>query len=259
MARTIGFFSGKGGSGKTTLAINLGVIFAKHYGKDVTLIDCNLSNSHVGLYLGMYNYHASLNHVLQNEYDLEDAVYSHHSGMKILPASVYPDAFSGMDTEKLKAVIKKLSKTNDIILLDTAPSLGREVMAALRASEDVIYIANPHLPSVIDVIRCQSISRSHSLGIALNMVHSDKNEMKTHEIEYLTELPVIASVPYDKLMQKSIASKTPIVMLDKKSAASVQMQRLAVRLIEGDYVEDKKSPLTALLNLKFLVGSRLSS
>src|SRR3989344_8902048 len=132
MARVIGIFSGKGGSEKTTTATNLAAILAKKYGKTVTLVDCNLTTSHVGLHLGMYNYHVSLNHVLRNEYDVKDAIYSHHSGMKVIPASVSLNDVRGVDVDKLSDVVKKLNDTNDFILLDASPGLGREAYAAFK-------------------------------------------------------------------------------------------------------------------------------
>lgn len=241
MARVIGIFSGKGGAGKTTLSVNLGAILAKHYGHDVTLVDCNLTTSHVGLHLGMYNYNVSLNNVLRDEYDVQDAVYSHHSGLKVLPASVSLTDVKGVDIEKLSEVVKKLDSMNDIILLDAAPSLGREAYSAFKAAEDVLYVSNPHLPSIVDIIRCQSIAAEtniNPLGIALNMVSKDKHEMKVAEVEYLTELPVIASIPYDKRIKQSLALKTPITLLKPNSPSSREMFRLASRLVEGEYIDN---------------------
>ena len=51
MARIIGIVSGKGGVGKTTLGINLGAALAHHLKKNVTIVDCNVTTSHLGLYL----------------------------------------------------------------------------------------------------------------------------------------------------------------------------------------------------------------
>ena len=64
MTRIIGVVSGKGGVGKTTLVANLGAALASLYKKDVIVVDCNVTTSHLGLYLGMYYYPISLNKVL---------------------------------------------------------------------------------------------------------------------------------------------------------------------------------------------------
>ena len=241
MARVIGIVSGKGGSGKTTVAVNLGAIFARHYGKDVTLVDCNLTTSQFGLHLGRYNYHVTLNHVLRNEYDVEDAIYSHHSGMKVVPSSVSLMDIKSVDVGKLKDVVRKLSTMNDIILLDAAPCLGREAASTFRASDDLLYISNPYMPAVVDIIRSQTLANElgcNPLGIAMNMVSNDKHEMKPHEIEYLTDLPIIATIPYDSHVRHSLAIKSPVIMEKPNSPASRAMFRLAARIVEGEHIED---------------------
>jgi cell division ATPase MinD len=244
LARVIGIFSGKGGPGKTTVAVNLASIFAKRYGKDVTLVDCNLTTAHVGFHLGMYNYNVALNHILRDEYNIEDAIYNHHSGMKVVPASVSLSDIKGVDIEKLKEIVKKLDEMNDIIILDAGPGLGREASSAFRATQDVLYVSNPFLPAIIDILRCQSVAAetgTNPLGIVLNMVTKDKHEMKNNEIEYLTELPVIASIPYDKEVRRSLAMKTPVAMLRPNSSSGKEFNRLAARLVEGEAAMDEAS------------------
>ena len=254
MARVIGIFSGKGGPGKTTVAVNLGAILAKKYGKDVTLVDCNLTTSHVGFHLGMYNYNIALNHVLRDEYGVDDAIYRHHTGMKVMPASVSLSDLKGVDIEKLKDVVKKLDESNDVIILDAGPGLGREAASAFRAAQEILYVSNPYLPSIIDILRCQSVAAetgAHPIGIVLNMVSKDRHEMKINEIEYLTELPVISAIPYDRDIKKSLAMKVPITMMKPKSAASREMYRLAARLVEGESVQTETFAQFLKQRLKF--------
>ncbi|MFH0961922.1 MAG: AAA family ATPase, partial [archaeon] len=83
--RVIGIISGKGGVGKTTLVSNLGAVLAEEFKKDVVVLDCNFTTSHLGLYLGLYQTPITLNTVLQGKAELEDAIYTHRSGMKVIP------------------------------------------------------------------------------------------------------------------------------------------------------------------------------
>ena len=89
MARVIGIVSGKGGVGKTTLASNLGIALSK-FGRNVTLVDCNVTTSHLGFYFGLYDYPVTLNQVLKGEASLESATYF-SNGVKIIPASLELD------------------------------------------------------------------------------------------------------------------------------------------------------------------------
>ena len=70
MTRVIGVISGKGGVGKTTVVANLGAIFAQKYKKDVVIVDCNVSTSHLGLYLGMYYTPITLKQVLKGDAEI---------------------------------------------------------------------------------------------------------------------------------------------------------------------------------------------
>jgi len=155
LARIISIVSGKGGVGKTTVGLNIGAALAKHFNKNVTLVDCNVTTSHVGLYLGMYYCPITLNKVLRGEYKIDEAVNEHYSGMNVIPASLSLSDLDGVDITELRNKLKGLFTNNDIILLDGSPGLGREGVAALKASDEVLYITNPYIPFVMDIVRCQ--------------------------------------------------------------------------------------------------------
>ncbi|MCS7123299.1 MAG: P-loop NTPase, partial [Candidatus Aenigmarchaeota archaeon] len=52
MGNVIGIISGKGGVGKTTITVNLGVTLVKYFAKRVCVIDGNITAPNLGLYLG---------------------------------------------------------------------------------------------------------------------------------------------------------------------------------------------------------------
>ena len=238
MTRVIGIISGKGGVGKTTVALNLGAVLAKHFNRNVTIVDCNVTSSHLGLHLGIYNHPTNLNKALRGELEMEKAGYQHSTGMNVIPASVHLEDLKGIDITDLSEKIKTMSDPDKIILLDSSPGFGREAMAAIRASDELVCITNPYIPSIMDVVRCKKlineIKKNH-LGIVLNMVNREKYELTKNEVEHLTGIPVISSIPYDKNVNKSLALKTPVAMLNPKSSASKEIFRLASNLIEEEY------------------------
>ncbi|MEM5794215.1 MAG: cell division ATPase MinD [Candidatus Aenigmatarchaeota archaeon] len=241
MARVIGIISGKGGVGKTTLTANLGASLAHFFKKNVTVIDCNITTSHLSLYLGIHFCPTSLNKVLRNEISIEEALYKHYSGANIVPASLSWKDLEGVDVIQIKDSIKKLFDKTDIILLDAAPGLGREALAAIKACDEVIFVTMPYVPCVMDIIRCLEVVNEigvKPLGIVLNMVGNERYEMKKKEIEQLTGLPVIASIPSDKNVLKSLALRTPVVLFNKKSKASREIIKLAGNLIGENYREE---------------------
>jgi len=61
MSRLIGVISAKGGVGKTTVVSNLSVALAKVFHKRVTVVDCNITTSHLSLHFGAYSHPITLN------------------------------------------------------------------------------------------------------------------------------------------------------------------------------------------------------
>ncbi|MEM7817082.1 MAG: cell division ATPase MinD [Candidatus Aenigmatarchaeota archaeon] len=231
MARIIGIISGKGGVGKTTVGLNLG---AKHHKKNVTLVDCNVTTSHLSLYLGMYYCPITLNKVLRGEADIEESLHQHFSGMKVIPASLSLSDLEGIDITELRDNLKNIFHKNDFIFLDGSPGLGREAMATIKASDELLYVTNPYIPFIMDVIRCQEVANEigiKSIGIVLNMVHRKKHEMTKHEIEELTKLPVICSIPFDTNVHKSLALKMPVALYKPRSQASKELFKLASHVV----------------------------
>ena len=239
MTRVIGIVSGKGGVGKTTTVANVGTALASHFKKSVIIVDCNITTSHLSLYLGMYYSPVTLNQVLTGKAKLSDAIYDYHvPGLRVIPASLSLKDLRGVDISRLKNTIKKLSGEADIVLLDSAPGLGREAMATMRASDEVLFISTPFVPSTMDIIKSHQVALEvgiKPIGIMLNMVGKERYELGVDEVEQLAELPVVISVPMDKNVLRSLALKTPVVLFDPKSPASRQFFTLAGKLIGENY------------------------
>jgi cell division ATPase MinD len=216
LSRTIGIFSVKGGVGKTTVVINLGALIATKYKKNVVIVDCNITTSHLSLYLGMYYSPITLNKVLRDEVSIYDAIYDHFTGVKVIPASLSLTDLKGVDITRLKDVLSEITDKYDLMILDAAPGLGRESLAAIRASDEIIFVSTPYIVPIVDIVRGLQVVKDAGvkpMGIVLNMVKGDKYELTAKEITNLTGLPVIASIPYDENVLKSLNLKTPVVEL----------------------------------------------
>ena len=239
MTRIIGVVSGKGGVGKTTLVANLGAALASVFKKDVIVVDCNVTTSHLGLYLGMYYYPISLNKVLSDQVSIDNAIYDYSiSGMRIIPASLSIDDLRGIDVSKLKASIKKLFGKADIVLLDSAPGLGREAMSTMRAADEILYIMTPFVPPMMDVIKCNTVAGElglKPLGVVMNMTGEGRHEVTPEEVEQIVELPVISMIPRDKNVLRSLSAKLPVIDYNPNSASSQEIIRLAASLIGEEY------------------------
>lgn len=239
LSRIIGVISGKGGVGKTTIVINLGAALASKFKKDVIIVDCNVTASHLGLYLGMYYYPVSLNQVLSGEVRIDKAIYNYSiPGMRIIPASLSLNDLKGVDVAELKKHIKTLFGSADFIFLDGAPGFGREVMATIQASDELLFITTPFIPTIIDTMKCFNVASeigAKPLGIVLNMSGEGRHELFPNEIEQLVELPVISEIPRDKNVIKSLAAKLPVIDYNPRAKASKEIMKLAAHIAGETY------------------------
>jgi septum site-determining protein MinD len=240
MGRVIAIASGKGGVGKTTLVTNLGITFSKYLNKKTTIVDCNLTNSHLSLYLGMYYSPYTLNDVLKRKVSIEEASYEYASGIYIVPAALSFRNLVSVQSSRLENIARALEKKNDLVILDCSPGLGKESLATMKASDEILLVATPNLPSIMDVARCQEAinkMKKKTLGIVLNMVRGKKYEISAEDVEKFTNLPVLASIPFDPVVQVSLSQGAPLVLWNPKSPAAREIIKLSYLLCGEEFKE----------------------
>ncbi|MEM5844243.1 MAG: cell division ATPase MinD [Candidatus Aenigmatarchaeota archaeon] len=238
--RKIGIISGKGGVGKTTLVANLGLAL-REFDRNVAIVDCNLTTAHLGFHFGFFYFPKTINNVLRGEAKIEEAICYHPSGLKIIPASLSLDDIVEVNISTLKYFLNEL-KDVEILLLDSAPGFGREAISVLNASDEVIFITNPNISAVSDIERAYTIVKELDLiplGIVLNMVKNEPYELSAKDVEELTGIPVIATIPYDKNIEKSLMLGKPIVGISKYSPSAIAFRKLAAEILGERYSPPK--------------------
>lgn len=239
MVRIIDVCSGKGGVGKTTVAANLGLAL-QNLGKKIAVVDCNLTTSHLSLLFGTFSYPVTLNNFLRNEAKLEDSIYSHFSGLKIVPASLELKDLIDVDVSNFKNKLKEVFQDFDIVLLDSAPGLGKEALIALQAADEILFVANPYIPSLVDIVKCSQLinsleSKPLALGIILNRVKKKRYEISINEIREFTELPILGTVPEDDHVLESTNKKTLVTVSNQNSKASKSIFEIASKIAGVEY------------------------
>lgn len=248
MTRVIGVLSGKGGVGKTTIVANLSAALAFKFNKKVTVIDCNLTTSHLGMHFGIFHYPKTLNDFLKGSSPITDVIFPHGTGVNIIPASLNLSDLTGIDISNLNNKIKDILNDNDFVFLDIAPGFGKEAVSGMMACQEALLVTTPDLPSVTDVIKAKNVLNDinvKTMGIILNKVTGKKFDLTKEEIAETTGLPVIASIPFRFEVVESLANKTPLVAYRQDSDASVELFRLAATLSNEEYTP----PRVGIINL----------
>lgn len=239
MGRIIAVSSGKGGVGKTTLVANLSAALAQ-YGKSVIAVDGNLTTSNLGLHLGIPLYPKTLQDVLRGKVKINEAIYHHHAGFKVLPADLSVKKILIPKKNELMDILYNLADKVDFIIIDSAAGLGREAKAAIEAADEVITITNPEMPALIDALKLGKIADkfgTRNLGVVINRIRNEKHEVSDDEIRDFLGLPIIGKIEEDHHVRVSVAKKIPVVLHKPNSKASKQIKAIAARLIGESYSE----------------------
>ena len=241
MTRVISVISGKGGVGKTTLVSNLGTSLVKR-GKNVIILDGNVTTPNLSLHLGIPFYPVTLHDVLSNRAPIESAIYHHASGLNIVPASLSSESLNDVSMDKFKYVLMKLLGKADIVIVDAAAGLGREAMAAMSVADDLLIVTNPELPAVTDALKTIKLAEQNGtrvLGAVVNRFRGLKHEMNLNDIRSMLEVPIISVVPEDLWVPRSIAHRVPVVHHRPHSRASIEFQKLAAKIVGEPWSESK--------------------
>lgn len=238
MTRIICISSGKGGVGKTMITANLGTALAG-MGKDVVVLDANLTTPNLGIHLGIPLYPVTLQDVLKGTADIEDAIYEHDNGLKVIPSGISLNDMKGTDSRDLSSAILKLLGRTDVVLMDCAAGLGREALSAIESSDELIVVTNPDVSSVTDALKTLRLANeigTKTLGIVINRVSGRRHELTTEEVlTMLGDIEVLAEIPEDINVQKSISKRRPVVQRKPSSDASQEIKKLAHRIVGQDY------------------------
>lgn len=242
----ISIVSGKGGVGKTTTAANLGIAL-RQLGKKVCVVDANVTTSNLGLHLGLVHYPVTLHEVLKNRFPIIDSLYIHESGLRVLPGSLSLEVSKNISLGNIRRNLEILDRKFDYVIIDSAPGIEKEAMAAVDVADEIIVVTNPELPAITDAIKIMELAKKDKKtikGIVLNKVFGKDFEPLTEEIESVTNVPVLAEIPFDMRVMESISDKIPVVLSSKNSSAAKAFFRLAERIAGNDFSE--KASLNAI-------------
>ncbi len=232
MTRILTVISGKGGVGKTTTVSNLGAALLQK-GKNVIILDANVTTPNLSLHLGIPFYPTTIHDVLRKDRDVNEAIYHHPSGLRIVPASLSIDAMKDVNVKKLERVLWNLLGQADIIIVDAAAGLGKEAQAAIDVADELIIVTNPELPAVTDALKTIRLAEDYGtkvMGAIVNRFRGKSYELPLDEIEDMLEVPILTIIPEDLSIPKSISLKVPVVNYRPGCRSSLRFKRLAGKI-----------------------------
>ena len=256
--KVIALTNQKGGVGKTTTAVNLGVSLVQQ-GKKVLLIDAD-AQANLTMALG-YNrpddIPITLSTVMQNiiddkTLDASQGIIHHREGVDLLPSNIELSGFevrliNAMSRERvLKTYVNEVKKNYDYVLIDCMPSLGMFPINAMAAADSVIIPTQPHFFSAkgleqllrsVSKVRQQINPKLRIDGILMTMVMSRTNSSKevTASIKsaYGQKIKVFdAQIPFAISVVDASAAGKSIFAYDKRGKVAAAYEQFSKEVTE---------------------------
>lgn len=244
MKKIIVITSGKGGVGKTTTAINLGAAI-NYFGKEVLIIDANLSTPNIGVHLNSPEVPVNLNHVLLEKAKAQEAVYEHESGIKIMPSSLSIKELKKIVPENLSKFKKDFKEIAEYIIVDSAAGLGQEANSAIKMADEIIIITNPEMPAITDALKTVKLAeqmKKKIRGAIMTRVRKDKIELQPETVKEMLEVPIMGMIPEDLIVKESLNLKDAVVNTNPKSKVARAYKEIASQIIDVKYDSEKEKP-----------------
>jgi flagellar biosynthesis protein FlhG len=235
--------SGKGGVGKTCLAVNLAFALAEQ-GKRVLLVDGDLGLANVDVLLGL-EVKANVQDILDRGADPMETVVTVHPGLGVLPASSGVPEMANLgpdDQALLKEVLKTVAAPFDHVLVDTAAGLGLAVLWFNTLADHSLVVVTPDPTALTDAyalikVLAQQYQHRRFL-IIMNAVQGEREARQTFDTlsqaatKFLgLQLQYLGEVPSDAVVKRALRSQVPFLEMAPESRASQAVKALAFRML----------------------------
>ncbi|WP_226011040.1 MinD/ParA family ATP-binding protein [Halomicrobium salinisoli] len=241
---------GKGGVGKTTTAVNVGVAL-QEMGHDVVVVDADLGMANLGAMLGV-EHGTSVHDILASDAAVSDALADAPGGLTVIPGEQSLDAFADADPARLRKVIRTLRNAYDAVLIDTGAGLSHEVAVPLGLADGVLLVTTPDEVAVGDTVKTAQLADriddgGEVLGAVLNRVtrHTDVPAIADELGHHL-----LAVVPDDL----EATSREPLVLNAPDSRAAQAFQGLTDHLDEVFFMGADSGDLDTVVEEEWFVG-----
>ena len=240
--RTLAISGGKGGVGKTNLAVNLSLELGK-LGNQVTLLDADFGLANADLLCGVSPKH-HLGHVIAGVKDLDEILIMLSSSVRLLPSGSGIEElanFSLASHSKILGELQEMESYTDFMLIDTAAGLAENVTGVLVSSNEIIIVTTPEPTSIVDayatIKAVQRYSPEKQISVVVNNVIGVGDAEKVfrqlnHAVNRFLDRNVdfLGMIPNDSQLVEAVREQTPITQFAPDTSASRAVRLIAKQL-----------------------------
>src|SRR3982751_3770887 len=166
-ASVIAITSGKGGVGKSNVAVNLSIKLASA-GKHVVLLDADLGLANADVLCNI-DLPCNLSHVIARKKELRDVMVRAPGGFHLIGGAsglARMADLTDFDRQRLVDALGQLEQQTDIILIDTGAGISPNVLSFTRAADHVLVITTPEPTAMTDAYAVIKVVTRRKSGLA---------------------------------------------------------------------------------------------
>ncbi|MBQ7725394.1 MAG: P-loop NTPase [Lachnospiraceae bacterium] len=252
-ARVITVTSGKGGVGKSNVAINLAVQF-KTAGKRVLIFDADFGLANIEVMFGAIPKHSLADLIYQGA-SIKDVITWGPMGIGFISGGSGIAGMGNLSRDHLDYLIRNLAELDtmaDYIIIDTAAGISEAVLEFLVASREILLVTTPEPTSITD---SYSLLKALNLNAKFNM---DETKVKviTNKVETTDEgrqlysklsavvnrylklnMEFLGVVPYDNALVKAVMQQSPVCISAPQTNAAKAFADIADTLMDIPHTE----------------------
>lgn len=240
--KVITVWSPKGGVGKTTMSVNLGLALTEGGARKVCLVDLDLAFGDVAITMQLFPTH-SIEHAIGSEGSIDADLLNglltrHQDALMILAAPSHPDVRDRISPTLVSQIIRTLARTFDYVVIDTAPAFDEQTLTALDETDEIVIIATLDVPTLKNVkIALETLD---TLNIAPDRRHlllnraDDEVGISPDRVEGILGMRPAARVATATEVAASTNAGTPIVVKNPDHPSSTAIVQLASLLAGQD-------------------------
>jgi flagellar biosynthesis protein FlhG len=255
-ASVIAVTSGKGGVGKSNIAVNLAIKLSSA-GKRVVLLDADLGLANADVLCNVDLTH-NLSHVIARKRELSEVMVSAPGGFSLIGGAsglARMADLTDFDRQRLVDALAELEANAEVILIDTGAGIIPNVLAFTRAADHVLVVTTPEPTAITDayaVVKVVSKSwqnadpdfdpaaSSRRISLLVNQVRTAGEARVVHDRiakvarQFLGVSVLDAGYVFDDdEVPQSVRKRTPFTLTNAKCPAALCVTQLAMRLEQG--------------------------
>ena len=251
-ATVIAVTSGKGGVGKSNVAVNLAIRFARS-GKDCVLLDADLGLANADVLCNV-DLPANLSHVIARKRELRDVLVQAPGGFRLIGGASGLARMADLtddDRRRLVDALAELERQADIILIDTGAGISPNVLSFTRAADHVLVVTTPEPTAITDAYAViKVVSRdpgTRRISLLVNQTRTPGEGRVVHDRIARVAKQFLGATVFDAghvmsddAVPLAVRRRVPFILSTPQCPAGQCITRLAMRFEQG--VTDDREP-----------------